>query len=58
MTQVGKGEVIPFDPSRRAPVRMAMHDGYARQALAAYEEVARLERRDGLNALAGIDDYA
>ncbi|MFD2111847.1 hypothetical protein [Thiorhodococcus fuscus] len=40
------------------PVRMSVDGRYANQAVAAYEEVLHLQRRDNLRAIMGVDLYA
>ena len=40
------------------PVRRLVNEGYARQAVAAYESVLQLQRRDGLHTIEGVDLYA
>ena len=41
-----------------APVRVMAGDGYARRAVAAYEDTQRLQPRDDLQSLRGVDEYA
>lgn len=41
-----------------APVRVMAGDGYARRAVETYESTQRLERRDDLQILRGVDEYA
>ncbi|EGV32391.1 hypothetical protein ThidrDRAFT_1240 [Thiorhodococcus drewsii AZ1] len=40
------------------PVRMSVDGRYANQAVAAYEDVLQLQRRDDLRAIMGVDLYA
>jgi hypothetical protein len=57
------GEIARVEPLRLDfplihPTRISLETRYAQQALTVYESVQQLEKREYLQSLLGVDDYA